>query len=142
MCEKKRRFLTGFTLVELLVVIAVIALLMGILLPSLNKARGAARRIVCQSNLRQLAIAWNAYLDDNEGAFYKGGNAQLDYGGWKGNVILMREPNRPLNSYFNLPSIEENESDAKIFCCPADRGGFPGPWRDEKVYHVCGTSLI
>ena len=68
MCYKKRRLLTGFTLVELLVVITVIALLMGILAPALNKARGAARRIVCQSNLRQLALAWNVYLDDNEGA--------------------------------------------------------------------------
>ena len=142
MRDKQRRLIKGFTLIELLVVIAVIAALLGILLPSLRKARGAARRIVCQSNLRQIAIAWNAYLDDNEGAFYKGGNAHLDYGGWKGNVILMREPNRPLNTYFNLSLVEENESNARIFRCPADIGGVPGPWLYDKVYSVCGTSYI
>lgn len=139
MCYKQRRLIKGFTLVELLVVIAVIALLMGILLPALNKARGAARRIVCQSNLRQLALAWNAYLDENEGAFFQRISANLNYGGWKGNGIL-GEPDRPLNKYFNLPLVEENENDARIFRCPADRGGAPGPWRDEKVYHVYGTS--
>jgi prepilin-type processing-associated H-X9-DG protein len=96
---------------------------------------------VCQSNLRQIALAWLAYLDDNGGAFYGNiRNANLNYGGWKGNIALMGEPNRPLNSYFSLPLIEENENDAKIFRCPADRGGVPGSWLYEEVYHVSGTS--
>lgn len=56
----------GFTLIELLVVIAIIALLMGILLPSLNRARGQAQRIACRSNMRQMGIALQAYLIDNE----------------------------------------------------------------------------
>jgi prepilin-type N-terminal cleavage/methylation domain-containing protein/prepilin-type processing-associated H-X9-DG protein len=55
----------GFTLVELLVVISVIALLMGILVPALGKARNAAKRTFCQSNLRQIGVAFRAYLDDN-----------------------------------------------------------------------------
>ncbi len=142
MYTKNRRFLTAFTLIELLVVIAVIAVLLALLVPSLRMARVATRRLVCQSNLRQIALAWNAYLDDNESAFYQGRNANLDYGGWKGDVGLMREPNRPLNSYLSLSSIEENENDAKIFRCPADRGGVPGSGLYEKAYHVCGTSYI
>ncbi|MBW8039043.1 MAG: DUF1559 domain-containing protein [Planctomycetes bacterium] len=142
MCDKKRRFLKGFTLVELLVVIAVIAVLLALLVPSLRMARAVARRVVCQSNLRQIALAWNAYLDDNEGAFYQGLNANLLYGGWKGTFTMMGDPNRPLNSYFSLPSIEENENDAKIFRCPADRGGMPGRMLYEKVYHASGTSYI
>jgi prepilin-type N-terminal cleavage/methylation domain-containing protein/prepilin-type processing-associated H-X9-DG protein len=55
----------GFTLIELLVVLAIIALLMGILMPSLVAARQIGRRLVCLSNLRQMVIAANSYLANN-----------------------------------------------------------------------------
>ena len=58
---------TGFTLVELLVVIGIIAVLIALLLPALGKARESARRVNCMSNLRQLTTAWLAYAQANKG---------------------------------------------------------------------------
>ena len=59
----------GFTLIELLVVISIIALLVGILIPSLGAARSVAQRTACSSNLRQLAIANQLYADQSGGIF-------------------------------------------------------------------------
>ena len=57
----------GFTLVELLVVIGIIALLVAMLLPALNKAREQARTVVCASNMRQVYVAAEMYAAQNKG---------------------------------------------------------------------------
>jgi prepilin-type N-terminal cleavage/methylation domain-containing protein/prepilin-type processing-associated H-X9-DG protein len=59
----------GFTLVELLCVIGVVAILLGLLLPTIAGAREAANRTKCQSNLHQLALAFLMYANENDGRF-------------------------------------------------------------------------
>jgi len=61
-----RRTSKAFTLVELLVVIGIIALLISMLLPVLNKARAAAQNVVCMSNLRQTSICFMFFASDNK----------------------------------------------------------------------------
>jgi prepilin-type N-terminal cleavage/methylation domain-containing protein/prepilin-type processing-associated H-X9-DG protein len=60
---------SAFTLIELLVVIAIIAILAALLLPALSRAKQAAHRASCTSQLKQQAVAWRLYLDDNAGRF-------------------------------------------------------------------------
>lgn len=132
------RYFRGFTLIELLVVIAIIALLSGILLPVLHRARIIANRISCRSNLRQITLAWQVYLDDNDGCFYQGLNANHDFGGWKGKGGYALT--RPLNPYLKLPPEIETENAAKVFRCPADAGGIFNRPPQQLAYHYFGNS--
>src|SRR4051812_27368880 len=57
---------SAFTLVELLVVLAVIAILAGLLLPTLSKSKARGDNAVCMNNLKQLQVAWILYSDSND----------------------------------------------------------------------------
>ncbi len=59
--------LRAFTLIELLIVVAIIGLLLSLMLPALGSARNAARTVICGSNLRQMMLALQQYTDDHDG---------------------------------------------------------------------------
>jgi len=135
---------TGFTLIELLVVIAVLSILVAILLPSLNMARNLGKRVVCASNLKQMGLAWQLYLDDNDHSFPRYPSAHVRYGGWPARVYEENPwenawRDRPLNPYMIAGAKQEiSEKAAMIYRCRADRGG--AGKRGYTTYAYYGTS--
>ena len=130
----------GFTLVELLVVIGVIAILISILLPALSKARELAVQTNCKNNIRQIVTACLMYVNDNKGQiFWRGipsnpdlataGMERYAYGGREsGNLnvgqagIFNRFVPRPINPYVGGNILQ-------VFHCPRDEEGM-SPWAD------------
>ena len=120
----------AFTLVELLMVVAIIALLVAILIPVLSHARNAARVTLCATNQHQIGLAWTMYLPDNDYKFpLPYGNIIWFYGGKEPCIATGMQsdptrgrpvyPVRPLNPYLNMRL--KGQSWADVFRCPGDR---------------------
>lgn len=109
-------FLTAFTLVELLVVVAIIGALAALLLPALARSREAARAAVCLSNLHQAGVALQLYVSEN--------NNKLP---------VMRD--RPLSGPQVLPAINQvlapQLGNTNVLRCPSDQ---------DRIYERTGSS--
>src|SRR5437667_5970086 len=107
----------GFTLVELLVVIGIIALLISILLPSLSKARESAQRVVCLSNLRQLGLSIQTYAVQYKDAIPIGymDQKQFSY------VVNWNNQNGTKVSQMGLLVLANLVPMPKAFYCPSEK---------------------
>ena len=108
---------SGFTLVELLVVIGIIAILIAILLPALNKAREQAKRTQCLANLRTLGQAFRIYASENKDQIplgCRGNTMQRAYEIWDGTVGTKGQWYA-----FGLLYLNGKVKDGRFFYCPS-----------------------
>ncbi|MFA7342992.1 MAG: prepilin-type N-terminal cleavage/methylation domain-containing protein [Terrimicrobiaceae bacterium] len=103
----------AFTLVELLAVIAIIALLSALLLPFYSKIIGTANRAACVSNLRNIGIAVTTYMADNDGYYPGPINASQGIHASGGALSYV------LRSYAGAPDLQIRQLAPSIFRCPA-----------------------
>jgi prepilin-type N-terminal cleavage/methylation domain-containing protein len=132
--SQRRNGRNGFTLVELLVVIGIIALLISILLPTLNRAREAARRTACLSNLRSIGQLITAYSISAKGQIPIGSSGTTGWAGPAENFYFARRQgaNARLvglgliysagllgNSSAAVGGAETDGSEGQVFYCPS-----------------------
>ncbi len=106
--------------------IAVVAVLVGLLLPLLSHARSAGYQAVCATNLRQLGIGWASYLQNNKETLPSlPGLTEYHYGGCEF-VGSQERPvlamDRPINRFIAEEAESESSDLALLFRCPADKG--------------------
>ncbi|HYO10587.1 MAG TPA: type II secretion system protein [Tepidisphaeraceae bacterium] len=118
---------TGFTLVELLVVIGIIAVLISILLPTLSRARNNAMKIKCAAQIREIGTATVMYANENKGFIppMRFDNGALDWGGVHNYTWTQDWPDKGADIGANIGRLVQRKhlSTNKIVQCPAAQEG-------------------
>ena len=110
----------GFTLVELLVVIGIIALLIAILMPALSRAKEQANWVKCLSNMRQIGQAFNMYLTNNKSKFPR---PAVGFGAFTPEDFIYFEdaaPSRLIDDSPLTPYLGGKPFKKEVFRCPSD----------------------
>ncbi|MFB3881094.1 MAG: DUF1559 domain-containing protein [Armatimonadota bacterium] len=120
----------GFTLIELLVVIAIIGILAAMVFPVFARARESARKAVCLSNVKNIALALNMYLADNNDIFPPSEHRQdvIDYMSTVAECGETKYPTQ-VNPYLRWPVLlEEYTKNRDVWRCPSARMGQGACW--------------
>lgn len=132
----------GFTLVELLVVIGIIALLISILLPSLNKARESANQIACSSNMRQYGMAVCQYVIEYKGylPLFEDNLVHVPESFWFNSLARYLGQEQVLDTDYTAATRTSVDVTHKLRACPSDRenvaiGPNYGGGRDSSGIH-------
>ena len=105
MCSKNKTQY-GFTLIELLVVIAIVTVIAAILFPVFGTVRERGRRTVCQSNLKQIALAMQQYVQDNDGSYPSLNNWAFAANSYAKNTKIFRCPDQPSDEQTNVSLVD------------------------------------
>ncbi|MEQ8317549.1 MAG: type II secretion system protein [Phycisphaerales bacterium] len=121
---RRGRARRGFSMLELLITMSIVAVLLGLLIPSLRYVRYAANGAVCATNLRQIGIGWRQYVDDHQAMPFRE-NADWKYGGasfFGADRRAVLASDRPMNGYVMTESEQDSDRLAYLFRSPLDRG--------------------